>query len=345
VIRVDNSVGIALPINSGPAICCVIVPEWSCSELLQVRDDLCPQAISLHSLSWHWVRQGFARSFADRFMQTRWGEPGVMVGPVCKGPRIAVPSFLGASVAGFRGYDLLARGLSRTRNLTVSTRMFAYDWRQEVETVAIALCTYLRRLSSSLDASVRIVLIGHGLGGVIAGLARKWCGSVVHSVVTVATPWRGTIEGGEQLVNGFRFGPGRKARHQVLLSYPSSGQRVATFHASVGLTGVLADHPLLKGSVKLPMVESALTSNDLMVVGVRLLPRTPTSSRVRESRVTSSRRSSGDGVIGVSSSDPRKFSDTAATVCVLSCRNDKLITNAATLMVIRQHLESPLRSA
>jgi pimeloyl-ACP methyl ester carboxylesterase len=328
------------------SVCCVIVPEWSSSELVSSADVAGGIHHPLHSLTWAWALRGFRGSFGNRFRQTSFDQPDVMVGGVAPGQRIALPEFLGASVSRFRGYELLRRGIEHQEKQggsRISIRMFPYDWRELFEVSAQRLNVYLDALGSSLNQRTRIVLVGHGFGGIIAALARAFSRRI-YSVVTIGTAWAGTIESAQKYVNGFRFGPGRAQRSIALRSFPSSTQRLACYRGSLDRAKRLSHHRLFQGLPPVPETASAnLISRDLLIVGNRQLFRTQDSVVICGGQLSAFRRSEGDGVVALKSSIPK--AESLAKISLIDCRHDRLITDIRMTLVVREHLANVMAAS
>jgi pimeloyl-ACP methyl ester carboxylesterase len=92
---------------------------------------------------------------------------------------------------------------------------FPYDWRRDTRVAARRLATVARAQlarwrQSSGNADAKLVLVGHSMGGIVARLFLElhdgW--TITRRLVTFGTPYAGSVNALEFLVNGFRVGWG-----------------------------------------------------------------------------------------------------------------------------------------
>ena len=145
--------------------------------------------------------------------------PGDGVEPVSLMPDVHVLPGIWTPV---RGYDVLVDALGRlgfhqnNGGQPPNLITFAYDWRlsnrwngQRLASVVEPALEQLRARGGEF-ADARVVLICHSMGGLVARWYLEKCGGadVTRKLVTLGTPWRGTTDALEQLVNGVRKGIG-----------------------------------------------------------------------------------------------------------------------------------------
>jgi hypothetical protein len=111
------------------------------------------------------------------------------------------------------GYNRLINTLDRRERRRVVG--FAWDWRRDMRQAAERLGTEMIReldrwRSSEGGPDARLVIVGHGEGGLVAAhfLARLGGWATTRLFIPIATPFHGTTRALEQLVNGARPGIG-----------------------------------------------------------------------------------------------------------------------------------------
>jgi len=121
------------------------------------------------------------------------------------------------------GYTTLLRWLRRTFALVPADAggtpgnllEFPYDWRlsnrYNGEQLKARVTPVLERWrdQGGRFADARVVLIGHSMGGLVARWYLQRCGGaeVVSKLITLGTPYRGSLKALDQLANGVRKGP------------------------------------------------------------------------------------------------------------------------------------------
>ncbi|MFF4019876.1 esterase/lipase family protein [Streptomyces sp. NPDC001843] len=126
------------------------------------------------------------------------------------------------------GYDRLVGALRKrfTGDLE-SVHEFCYDWRQSNEYSAERLRDFVQKLLRRRRATVpdaRVVLIGHSMGGLVARFYAECLDEQrdVRRVVTIGTPFRGSVKALTVLANGFvRLGPVKFSLGELARSLPS----------------------------------------------------------------------------------------------------------------------------
>jgi pimeloyl-ACP methyl ester carboxylesterase len=112
---------------------------------------------------------------------------------------------------------------------------FAYDWRQSNEFTARALQRFVeplvqRRRVTAPDT--RLVLVGHSMGGLIARYYAECLDSrkLTRKVITIGTPYLGSIKALLVLANGFaRIGPVKLQLGELARSLPSVAELLPAY--------------------------------------------------------------------------------------------------------------------
>ncbi|MYW04638.1 hypothetical protein [Streptomyces sp. SID3343] len=134
------------------------------------------------------------------------------------------------------GYDRLVQGL---RTLFAqdadAVQEFPYDWRQSNEHSAARLGSFVqgalvRRREAFPHA--KVVLIGHSMGGLVARFFAECLDTRrdTRRVVTIGTPYQGSIKALTLLANGFvRLGPRKFALGELARSLPSVAELLPVY--------------------------------------------------------------------------------------------------------------------
>lgn len=125
---------------------------------------------------------------------------------------------------------------------------FPYDWRlsseynaAKLEEVVVPALERWRKLSQNKDA--KLVLIGHSMGGL---LARHFCEvrggrELTRKLITVGTPYGGSVNALETLVNGLSLKPLGLSLSEVVRSFPSVYELLPTYKCLDMGNGELAE--------------------------------------------------------------------------------------------------------
>ncbi|MFD5871080.1 alpha/beta fold hydrolase [Streptomyces sp. NPDC060322] len=134
------------------------------------------------------------------------------------------------------GYDQLVRHLrDGFRDDPEAVHEFPYDWRQSNEYSAKRLRDYvhmllIRRRARFPDA--KAVLIGHSMGGLVARFFSECLDEQRHvrRVVTIGTPFQGSLKALTVLANGFvRLGTAKFSLGELARSLPSVAELLPVF--------------------------------------------------------------------------------------------------------------------
>ncbi|MGH1493318.1 MAG: esterase/lipase family protein [Acidimicrobiales bacterium] len=137
------------------------------------------------------------------------------------------------------GYGRLLDSLTRRSGLTPDVNLvsFAWDWRRDIRLAARQLANEaqqrLEEYRSRVNPDAKLVLVGSDLGGLVA----TWFTDVLDGsemtrlVVTLGTPFRGSVNALEQMVNGRRVGirPVSIDMSDMLRSFTSMYQMLPTY--------------------------------------------------------------------------------------------------------------------
>ena len=126
--------------------------------------------------------------------------------------------------------------------------MFTYDWRKDNRLAAQALARFIDRVlrvyrthekKPGGSASKQVVLIGHSMGGLVI----KWCAVKIPSsrpkirkMITIATPFRGSLKAVEALLPGARnlFGiENKKSMRHASRTLPGVYQLLPTWDGAI----------------------------------------------------------------------------------------------------------------
>ena len=126
--------------------------------------------------------------------------------------------------------------------------MFTYDWRKDNRLAAQALARFIDRVlrvyrthqkKAKRSVSRKVVLIGHSMGGLVI----KWCAAKIPSsrrkiakMITIATPFRGSLKAVEALLPGARnlFGiENKKSMRHASRTLPGVYQLLPTWAGAV----------------------------------------------------------------------------------------------------------------
>ncbi|MCU0633858.1 MAG: hypothetical protein MUE41_03200, partial [Gemmatimonadaceae bacterium] len=115
------------------------------------------------------------------------------------------------------GYGRLRQRLFERFDLKVGENYldFPYDWRRDTRVAArrlarVAGAQLARWRETSGNADAKLILIGHSMGGIVSRLFLEFEDGwrITRRLVTFGTPYSGSINALEFLVNGFRKGWG-----------------------------------------------------------------------------------------------------------------------------------------
>ncbi|OLT36896.1 hypothetical protein BJF79_30555 [Actinomadura sp. CNU-125] len=112
-------------------------------------------------------------------------------------------------------YGALRRELHRRFELDdLNYLEFPYDWRRPVAVNSARLARAIRARRAALAEHVpdpRVVIVAHSMGGLVAThyLRHHDDDGDCHRIITVGTPFRGSVKALDYLVNGPNFGPRR----------------------------------------------------------------------------------------------------------------------------------------
>jgi pimeloyl-ACP methyl ester carboxylesterase len=178
---------------------------------------------------------------------------------------------------GADGYETLIQYLQQRLGVRLTTPQqagnllsFPYDWRlsnrytaQQLRDIAIPALERWRKESNNPQA--KLVLIAHSMGGLVARwfLEKLGGAEVTSKLITIATPYRGSLEALLRLSNGFnpRFGPIQVPLTDIVRSLPSAHQLLPTYQCmDVGKDGAVRMKDTLDTLPNLnrPMVQDAL---------------------------------------------------------------------------------------
>ena len=159
-----------------------------------------------------------------------------------------IPGFISV-----QGYDRLVANLaSRFPDDSGCVVEFPYDWRQSNEYTARLLAIFVDdRLTArrKFQPDAQVTFIGHSMGGLVATFFAEHLDSqkVTRRIVTVGTPFQGSVNALTVLVNGFTtVGPRRLELAEFVRSCPSIAELLPTFpcvQTDTGATVPIQDLP------------------------------------------------------------------------------------------------------
>lgn len=191
------------------------------------------------------------------------------------------------------GYGKLVHNLRKRFQLTFATEshagnllLFPYDWRlsnvvsaRQLAHVATRELERWQTLSNNPDA--KLILICHSMGGLVARWFLELEGGreITRRLITIGTPFQGSINALSTLVNGFSkgLGPLRVDLTDLVRSFPSMYQLLPTYPSIVSDSG--PEHKL----IDLPIPEIA---HDLLKSADEFHQRISSSSPDAEYRVS-----------------------------------------------------------
>jgi pimeloyl-ACP methyl ester carboxylesterase len=178
-----------------------------------------------------------------------WGlRPGVLLRPLRLVERLADPDGLlgdpefddgvratrlvGVPVPGLTrllGYEGLRRRLLATFSLDAELNYleFPYDWRRPIAQNAVrlagAVATRLQLVRERLNPRAEVILVGHSMGGLVAReyLEHQGGHRAVRKLLTLGSPFRGSVKALDFLVNGPKLGVRLRALAEPLGQIPS----------------------------------------------------------------------------------------------------------------------------
>lgn len=138
------------------------------------------------------------------------------------------------------GYSKIARALGATFDLRANQNFFTfpYDWRRDNRVAAKRLANlskywldaWRRRTN---DPGARLILIGHSMGGLVSRYFLEVLGGwrVTRALVTMGTPYRGSLNALDSLANGFKkkLGPVTADLTEMLRTFTSVYQLLPIF--------------------------------------------------------------------------------------------------------------------
>lgn len=204
------------------------------------------------------------------------GHPGDGVRPVGLMSDLHALPGVGPLVDGYSGLlDWLERHFTLRRRLPgedpatpVNLVDFAYDWRLSCRHNAELLARRVDeelgrwRVSAPERAEAKVVFVCHSMGGLVTRQYVEWCGGaeVTHRVITLGTPYRGSLDALMYLVNGLRpgFGPLRLDLTRFARSLPSLHQLTPDYACLEGVPGYDGELRYAREVTGLPGVDEAL---------------------------------------------------------------------------------------
>ncbi|MEU1325180.1 lipase/acyltransferase domain-containing protein [Streptomyces microflavus] len=188
---------------------------------------------------------------------------------------------------------------------------FAYDWRLSCRYSAERLAERVDeelgrwRASTPERAEARVVLVCHSMGGLVARQYVEQCGGaeVTRRVITLGTPYRGSLDALVYLVNGLRYGMGPlgldvtafarslPSLHQLVPDYaaliPAPGEPLRYAREVTGLPGtdasLLADAARFHKALRESGAGAAYGVEYVPISGV--LQPTPTTAEIQGEKV------------------------------------------------------------
>ncbi len=213
--------------------------------------------------------------------------------------------------------------------------VFPYDWRLSNRYNAAAL---ERRVLPALDLwraasgnpEARIIFVCHSMGGLIARWFIEKCGGreVTHRLITLGTPYRGSIEALVALSNGLdrKLGPLRFQLTELVRSFPSVYQLLPTYKCMATPRGMENIGALDIPNLNTAMARDAMSFHADLSASAKIAggPRihalkgvdqpTSQSARIVNSAIEPSREYEGvdwlgDGTVPRQSSHPPEWTD------------------------------------
>lgn len=146
------------------------------------------------------------------------------------------------------GYSKIRRVLCDKLKLTMGRDFFEfpYDWRKDNRIAARRLSRFLEQVIGERRAEgnvgCRAILVTHSMGGLVARYyleaLQGWGDGLVRSLITMGTPFRGSVNALRTLVNGSSVGPIKiESLTAVCRSLPSVYQLLPVFPAYDDGTG------------------------------------------------------------------------------------------------------------
>ncbi|MFC5751261.1 lipase family alpha/beta hydrolase [Actinomadura rugatobispora] len=135
-----------------------------------------------------------------------------------------------------QGYDALVAGLRRWFAADPgAVHEFPYDWRRSNEYTARRLRSFVEstlRERRSRAPGAKAVLVAHSMGGLVARYYAECLDDerLVRRVVTIGTPYQGSVKALGLLANGFvRVGPAKLRLGELARSFPSVAELLPTY--------------------------------------------------------------------------------------------------------------------
>jgi pimeloyl-ACP methyl ester carboxylesterase len=279
----------------------------------------------LFSTDWKWVRSALwrRRAFGNALVV---GPPPAKLGrregtisadSLVPARPFGLPRRVVPDLAVFKGFEPLLAELRAIPGLGGVDHVveYPYDWRKSMVDSATGLAAFCSARAGRLGTNTRVVIVAHSMGGIVAIHAIAEKGLNARWLITIGTPWQGTVKAAQFLVNG-PIGLGWRARSAVR-SMPGVREAIAWYPESWrGDSGFRLDASDL-------VSESARDGTDanaadihtsagepldlpvLAIIGTGIsTPKRAARGRIRSSKLRVSDREDGDGTVCVTSAMP-----------------------------------------
>jgi pimeloyl-ACP methyl ester carboxylesterase len=204
-----------------------------------------------NTVLWDPAWSGFARAMlrsGEQFEALTLARPGADDGVVATGLIDGLHVIPG--LWSYGSYAPLTRHL-RTLCGAANVVEFPYDWRRSIILTARLLTARIDAELTMRPDGTRVVLVAHSMGGLVA---RRWLACEggaerCRMLITIGTPYRGSIKALGALAHGLWRIPGRAGRRlrTFLWSLPSVHELLPTYDCLVGLdntrTGLAVHRP------------------------------------------------------------------------------------------------------
>jgi pimeloyl-ACP methyl ester carboxylesterase len=211
-------------------------------------ESICP-IIIVHGMQGSWLKNHYDVDYQDEIYWTgilkrQFGK--IHLNPIDHSVDCDIDKFIFPHQAVAFIYESLVEELRA--EVTEQTYVFTYDWRKDNRSSAKRLGEFVKVVLAKAKAHARgektpakVSLVGHSMGGLvikwyISQILKERAEKKIDKIITIATPYRGSLKSIEAIVPGARnfFGfEAQKAMRKAVRTLPGAYQLLPTWERAV----------------------------------------------------------------------------------------------------------------